>query len=242
MRKLFTDFPICGNFELSADDARHVLVVLRHTVGDTLAVTDSTGATYECVITAVQGHSAMLTPAKKLSDGDETAGEVVLAAGLLKSDKFDWVVQKATELGVSRIVPVQMENCVVKLNETRRQSRRERWQRLALEAAKQCGRSDVPPVEDVVEFRALVDQYGHERFVIPYERETAPLADVCSQIRTGNVVLCIGPEGGFSPQEIQYAEAHAAWCRTVSLGPRILRAETASLAALAIVKYERGFK
>ena len=95
---------------------------------------------------------------------------------------------------------------------------------------------------DVVEFQALVDQYGHERFVIPYERETAPLADVCSQIRTGNVVLCIGPEGGFSPKEIQYAEAHAAWCRTVSLGPRILRAETASLAALAIVKYERGFK
>ena len=110
MRKLFTDFPICGNFDLPAADARHVLVVLRHTVGDTLAVTDSTGATYECVITAVQGHSAMLTPAKKLSDGDETAGEVVLAAGLLKSDKFDWVVQKATELGVSRIVPVQMEN------------------------------------------------------------------------------------------------------------------------------------
>lgn len=242
MRKIFTDFPICGNFTLSADDAHHVLVVLRHTIGDVLPVTDNTGATYECVITAMEGHSAILMPTRKISDGDEKAGDVILAAGLLKSDKFDWVVQKATELGVSRIIPVQMENCVVKLNETRRKSRQERWQRLALEAAKQCGRSDVPPVDDVVDFYTMVQQHKEERFVIPYERETAPLAEVCRHVQTGNVLICIGPEGGFSPKEIQYAGECAPWCRTVSLGPRILRAETASLAALAIVMYERGFK
>ena len=100
MRKIFTDFPICGTFELSADDAHHVVVVLRHTVGDTLNVTDCTGATYECFITRMEGHSAYLTPARKLSDGPSANGKVILAAGLLKGDKFDWVVQKATELGV----------------------------------------------------------------------------------------------------------------------------------------------
>ena len=74
MRKIFTDFPICGTFELSADDAHHVVVVLRHTVGDTLNVTDCTGATYECFITRMEGHSAYLTPARKISDGPSSNG------------------------------------------------------------------------------------------------------------------------------------------------------------------------
>ncbi|WP_301860121.1 16S rRNA (uracil(1498)-N(3))-methyltransferase [uncultured Megasphaera sp.] len=242
MRKIFTDFPIKGTFALSADDAHHVLVVLRHTVGDRLRVTDSEGATYECLITAMEGHAAVLTPVQKISDGSIRNGEVILAAGLLKGDKFDWVIQKATELGVSRIIPVQMRHCVVKLNEARRRGRWERWNRIAAEAAKQCGRDDIPPVEDVMDFPALVQTYQSRRFVIPYERETAPFHAVCQDLHHGDLVLCIGPEGGFAEEEIQYASTHASWCHTVSLGPRILRAETASLAALAIIMYERGFK
>lgn len=242
MRKIFTKFPICGTFELSADDAHHVLVVLRHTVGDTLNVTDCTGATYECFITRMEGHSAFLTPARKLSDGSEKNGTIILAAGLLKSDKFDWVVQKATELGVGIIVPVQMEHCVVKLDDNRRKSRQERWQRLALEAAKQCGRDDVPTIADVCDFPTLLQTYSEDRFVIPYEQETAPLAEVCKEVRVGDIVICIGPEGGFADKEIALASKQLPWCRTVSLGPRILRAETASIAALSIIMYERGFK
>lgn len=241
MRKIFTEFPICGTFELSPNDARHVLVVLRHGVGDRLHVTDSTGATYECCITGLAKHSAFLTPIRKLADGTEEAGQVILAAGLLKSDKFDWVIQKATELGVSVIVPVQMDHCVVKLNETRAQSRKERWQRIALEAAKQCGRNDVPTIEDVRSLEDVAQTYGQMRFVVPYEQETAPLKTVCREIQTGDVVIVIGPEGGFAAEEIENLKQSVAWCHTVSLGPRILRAETASLAALAIVMYERGF-
>lgn len=240
MRKLFTTFPITKPFVLVGDDAHHVLVVLRHSVGDTLAVTDSTGATYECIITAIADRKAQLTPTRKISDAAESNGDVILAAGLLKSDKFDWVVQKATELGVRTIVPVQMAHCVVKLDDNRRKNRRERWQRLAVEAAKQCGRNDVPTIEDIVDFSALLARYEDTRFVIPYERETAPLAEVCHDIRHGDVVIAIGPEGGFAPAEIAQA-AKLPWCRTVSLGPRILRAETASLAALSIIMYERGF-
>ena len=84
MRKIFTDFPICGTFELSADDAHHVVVVLRHTVGDTLNVTDCTGATYECFITRMEGHSAYLTPARKLSDGPSANGKVILQRAFSK--------------------------------------------------------------------------------------------------------------------------------------------------------------
>ena len=100
----------------------------------------------------------------------------------------------------------------------------------------------MPAIEEVVDFPGLFSLCGAERFLIPYEKETAPLADVCREVRTGSVVICIGPEGGFSQGEIDYAEEHAPWCRTVSLGPRILRAETAALASLAIIMYERGFK
>ncbi len=190
----------------------------------------------------MEGHSAYLTPARKLSDGPSANGKVILAAGLLKGDKFDWVVQKATELGAGRIVPVQMEHCVVKLDDKRRQARLERWQRLALEAAKQCGRDDVPNVAPVMTFTELVDAYADTRFVIPYEQETAPLSEACHDVRTGDLVIAIGPEGGYAEKEIAYATQHLSWCRTVSLGPRILRAETASLAALSIIMYERGFK
>ncbi len=242
MRKLFTDFPICGKFQLPDGDSHHVLTVLRHTAGDVLCVTDSTGTTYECVLAAVEDHSAVLLPRRKISEGGSKNGNVILAAALLKGDKFDWVVQKAAELGASRIVPVQMENCVVKLNETRCENRKVRWQRVALEASKQCGRNDVPTVDPIVDFAGLLDLYGHMRFVIPYERETVPIAETCCQIRMGDVLLCIGPEGGFSKREIILARQKLSWCRTVSLGPRILRAETAALAALSIVMYERGFK
>lgn len=242
MRKIFTDFPICGTFELSADDAHHVVVVLRHTVGDIICVTDALGATYECCITRMEGHSAFLTPVRRISDGSSQSSPVILAAGLLKNDKFDWVVQKASELGVSTIIPVQMEHCVVKLNETRKKARRERWQRLALEAAKQCGRDDVPEVMDVISYSDLLNRYNSYRFIIPYEKETVPFSDACREVRTGGVVVVIGPEGGFSDKEIAYAKDHLSWYRTVSLGPRILRAETASLTTLSIIMYERGFK
>lgn len=241
MRKIFTDFPICGTFELSADDAHHVVVVLRHTVGDTLNVTDCTGATYECFITRMEGHSAYLTPARKISDGPSSNGRVILAAGLLKGDKFDWVVQKATELGAGRIVPVQMEHCVVKLDDKRRQARLERWQRLALEAAKQCGRDDVPDVAPVMSFTELVDAYADTRFVIPYEQETAPLSEPATTCVPATSSSPSVPKGAMPKKKSPMPRSV---CRGAarSLGPRILRAETASLAALSIIMYERGFK
>lgn len=241
MRKVFTNTPISGPFLLSPDDTRHVMTVLRHRVGDTLAVTDSTGQTFSCRITASDGRQATLEPIELLEARQERQGEVILAAGLLKNDKFEWVVQKATELGVSRVVPVQMAHCVVKLNDARRKDRCARWQKIAAEAAKQCGRNDIPQIGDVVSFEGLVRDYGDKPFLIPYERETRPLRDVCASVQTGDVVICIGPEGGFAPEEIALAEARLAACATVSLGPRILRAETAALAALSIIMYERGF-
>ena len=182
-----------------------------------------------------------MEPLHRTGERPESAGRVILAAGLLKNDKFEWVVQKAAELGVSAIVPVQMKHCVVKLNDTRRKDRRLRWQRIAQEAAKQCGRNDIPDVTDVLSFTEVLDTYGTMPVIIPFEKETRPLRECCATVRTGDVVICIGPEGGFSDGEIAAASMREQ-CQTVSLGPRILRAETAAIASLAIIMYERGFK
>jgi 16S rRNA (uracil1498-N3)-methyltransferase len=242
MRKIFTSFPLTSTFELSSDDAHHVVVVLRHKVGDSIAVTDSTGTTYDCSITRIENHAVFLAPAHKISDAVISNGKVILAAGLLKNDKFEWIVQKAVELGADRIIPVQMDHCVVKLNEMRQQDKIKRWQKIALEAAKQCGRNDVPEVTAVFDIPKLVKEYSDVRFVVPYEQETASFHHICQEVGDGDVVICIGPEGGFDKNEIALLCEKVPWCRTVSLGTRILRAETAAIAAISIIMYERGFK
>jgi 16S rRNA (uracil1498-N3)-methyltransferase len=241
MRKIFVDFPISGSFLLSEADSRHILVVLRHNIGDRFMVTDSQGDTYECVLTGQERQQAVLEPIERICQAGSHHHDVVLAAGLLKSDKFEWVIQKSVELGVTAILPIQMKHCVVKLNQSRWLEKKKRWQRIALEAAKQCGRDDVPVIGDILDFTDLVKDYGSYHFIIPYERETAPLQEVCAQTRHEDVVICIGPEGGFAPAEITYLSHTLPWNRTVSLGPRILRAETAAIAAVSIIMYERGF-
>ena len=125
MRKLFTDFPIEGEFYLSPEDSRHVVRVLRHVTGDVLTVSDGTGIAYTCLIADTAGERVLMRPLKKIVPEDKTERqELILAAALLKNDRFDWLVQKATELGVDRVVPIQMKHCVVKLDEKRRKERR----------------------------------------------------------------------------------------------------------------------
>jgi 16S rRNA (uracil1498-N3)-methyltransferase len=242
MRKVFVDFPINGPFALSSNDSRHILLVLRHVNGDRILVSDTTGKTYSCVITDTANHIATLDPVEIIEDIDVTADPVILAAGLLKGDKFDWVVQKATELGASMIVPVEMAHCVVKYQDKRALEKVVRWQRIALEAAKQCGRKDVPEIHAIVPLKKLPESFPDARFLVPYELEDAPLNLVCQDIKAGKLLICIGPEGGFDPDEIAFLRKNTNWMRTVSLGSNILRAETASLATLAIILYERGLK
>ena len=241
MRKVFTPFKISGEFDLSVNDSHHILVVLRHKVGDTVEVTDFDGYTYACTISAITGSIATLIPTHIVNSSVHEGAPVVLAAGVLKSDKFEWLVQKATELGVSRIVPVLMANCVVKLDEKRRRDKKERWQRIAQEAAKQCGRNDIPNVMEPVILGDLPRLFADYSFLVPYELETVPLNTIGRTLCGDKLVICIGPEGGFDKTEIQLLQNHVKSMTTVSLGKNILRAETAAIATLSIVMYERGF-
>ena len=197
---------------------------------------------YHCTISSMDEHQVIVSVNSSVPTISEPSVSVTLYQGLPKSDKMDSVVQKAVEMGVTRIVPMLTQRCVSRPDQKSAQKKVERWQKISVEAAKQCGRDDVPEVAPVMSFTELVDAYADTRFIIPYEQETAPLSEACHDVRTGDAVIAIGPEGGYAEKEIAYATQHLAWCRTVSLGPRILRAETASLAALSIIMYERGFK
>jgi 16S rRNA (uracil1498-N3)-methyltransferase len=247
MRKLFVDFPIIAktSFILTAADSHHILQVLRTPRGQQLIVTDNTGCTYVTILSTVNDGLAVMEPITPLVQHSAPiiSGRVYLAAGLLKSDKFEWVLQKAAEIGADCIIPVQMTNCVVKCNQSHWESKKKRWIRILLEAAKQCGRTQVPELLPLSTIHDLTVDFGKVLFIVPYENEhQRELWQERERFSQGDVLILIGPEGGFTPTEIKYIEDTIGdQCCIVSLGANILRAETAALTTLSIVQYERGF-
>ncbi len=171
--------------------------------------------------------------------GTELPVHVVLFQSLPKGDKMETVIQKAVELGVSEIVPVATQNCVVKLDEKRAAAKRSRWQAIAKSAAEQSKRSRIPQVGEVRDFRAAFEDAGRlDVRLFPYEnaRGMAHTREVLRGIKEGDSVgIFIGPEGGFSPQEVELARGEM---EIISLGNRILRTETAGMAALSMLVYE----
>jgi len=172
----------------------------------------------------------------------EPALKVILVQGLPKGDKFDLIIEKSTELGVSVILPVRSRRTVVNLEAAKVEKRLARWQRIAQEAAKQYGRAVVPRVEPLRDFAQVVMELSpHGLALIPWEEEkNRSLKEVIAQSKglTGPVTVFIGPEGGFEEEEVMLARQRGA--NPVSLGPRILRTETAGVAVLAILMYQLG--
>jgi 16S rRNA (uracil1498-N3)-methyltransferase len=159
-----------------------------------------------------------------------------LFQGLLKGDKFELIIQKAVELGAAGIIPVEMKHCVMKLDEKKKKSRRERWQAIAESAAKQSKRNVIPEVEDVITYKqAMAKAAEMDLFLVPYENERgmAETREALSRIKAGmSVGILIGPEGGFDNKEIELARETGA--AVISLGKRILRAETAAVTAVGM--------
>ncbi len=154
---------------------------------------------------------------------------------------MDFVIQKGTELGVSRVIPLICQRTVVKLEGNSGNKKRERWQRIACESASQCGRPDIPEVDEPADWGAvLANLPGHAIALIPWEEENAlSLKDILREKNSSqDIYIFIGPEGGFAREEIARAMEHGV--RPVTLGPRILRTETAGLAVLTMILYQWG--
>jgi 16S rRNA (uracil1498-N3)-methyltransferase len=224
---------------LAPDDARKLVTVLRRQSGDRVQVVDGTGAAFAAQLD-LDGKTVYAILGMPSAPGaSEIGARIVLAQGIPKGQKMDFIVEKATELGVAAIVPLRSDRVT---GERTGEHKRERWQRIARSAAQQAGRSLVPHVEPVSDWGSLRATFtAYERVYLPWERAgAAPLRERFEReaAAASSVLIVVGPEGGFSTGEVEAAQAAGAL--PISLGSRILRTETAALVVLAALLYARG--
>lgn len=236
-RRRFFAPPSAFNFTkrtitLTADEARHLREVLRLKPGDEVSVFDGVGKEFRARVAQARRDSAELDLDEELEPArPESPLKITLAVALLKGEKFDLVVQKATELGVYKIVPLMTRFADIKLRDESDASKRlARWQRIALEAAKQSGRALVPEVSLPVLFEAVLKN----SCLLFSEKGGQGL----TRIATDSVTAIVGSEGGWSEEELDIARAAGA--QIVTLGGRILRAETAAITATALLQHRFG--
>jgi 16S rRNA (uracil1498-N3)-methyltransferase len=240
-RRRFYAAPAAINLEdqsvfLDQTEARHLADVLRLGPGAEVFVFDGQGREFRCeVIDPKKATLRVIEPVPP--PHAESPLSLTLAIALLKGEKFDLVVQKATELGVTRIVPVLTARADVRIADASAAAKRiARWNRLAMEAAKQCGRAVVPECKVPVEFSALVSEpAGFNQRVMFTERDGGSFDTIESG---SNVIALVGPEGGWADEELAQARAND-WT-LVTLGGRTLRAETAAITVIALLQHRLG--
>ena len=221
-------------------DARHLRLVLRSRPGDRIAVLDGRGSAYQARIVALERDKVYIELEAPLAENPDAAPEIILAQGYLKDKKMDGLVRQLTELGVARWIPFLAERSVPVPDQNRMVGRYERWQKLSIEAVKQCGRRRPMAIDPVVPFETALDQARDcDTRIIFYEKQsdtrTHPPVPAPT---TARVFVMVGPEGGFEPDEID--RARRAGFSVLGLGPRILRAETAALTAAVLTQYLFG--
>lgn len=216
---------------IEARDAAHIRLSLRMTVGDTVTVCDGRGNDYETVIAAADEQRVTLTVTAVSETQSEPSVVVTIYQGYPKGDKLELIVQKAVELGAARIVPVVTARSIAKPLE-KADKKQARLQKIADEAAGQSGRGILPVVERAMTLREVLPRLEKEKLLVLYEGGGQPLREAVSSADSA-VSLFIGPEGGIAPEELSLLLK--AGGQAVSLGKRILRCETAPLAALAAV-------
>ncbi len=239
MHRFFVDSSLDGDIMLNAADVRHVKKVLRLGKGDRLVVVDKEGLAAVAEITGLDDKCVFVRAVEFLPPEAKTSFRVILGQGLGKGDKMDLIVQKAVELGVTDIVPLTLARSVVNYDNDKRNAKKGRWQKIAVEASKQCRRNDLPTVHDVQALDEALQNFSADMQIICYEEEKVhSLRSLLKNVagKVSSVFLLIGPEGGFAAEELE--EAKKFGFASVSLGPLILRTETAALAALSIIMYE----
>ena len=224
-------------------DARHISKVLRMQPGDALQIVSDDGVSAVAKIAAIDSEAVTVHCVEKLAESHEPQVRLILAQGLAKGEKMDFIIQKAVEMGAYSVVPVAMEHSVVRLDGAKAAKKVERWQKIAEAAAKQSKRDIIPQVQPVQSLAQLLATDSCQTKLIAYECEDkkslkAALTEAKAVGSLTDLLLIIGPEGGISEAELE--AARAAGAVPVSLGRRILRAETAGLVAISAIFYETG--
>ena len=222
-------------FHIIGKDHNHICNVLRMQVGDTFLVSCD-AVSYLCTLSFIDKEEVIAKIVEEDYRNTELSVKFYLFQGLPKADKLELIIQKTVELGAAGIIPVEMNRSIVKLDDKKKKQRRERWQSIAESAAKQSKRNLIPEVFDVITYKQAMQKAAEmDLFLVPYENERgmAETREALERIKPGmSVGILIGPEGGFDHKEIELAREAGAM--VVSLGNRILRAETAAITAIAM--------
>ena len=229
-----------GTLKIEGDEVRHIRRVLRLRRGDEIVVFNGSGKEYGGTIVEEGPSSVVITIQNIFSSRPESHLEMTLAQSLLKGDKMDYLIQKATELGVKEIIPFLSSRSVPLLEKSKRLKRNLRWERIAVEASKQCGRGVVPKIEPLQSYSEMLSAASPDSLrLILWEKEGTRLKEALEG-STGKtkIFFIIGPEGGLSQEEVDQAKRNG--FTPVTLGRRILRSETASLCLMSILQYEWG--
>jgi 16S rRNA (uracil1498-N3)-methyltransferase len=229
-----------GRLRVEGDEVKHIRKVLRLKAGDEIVVFDDTGKEYEGRIVEEGPSSVEITVQNMFISEKESHLGITLAQSLLKGEKMDYLIQKATELGVKEIVPFLSSRAIPRVEKTNALKRHRRWKKIAVEASKQCGRGVVPRIEPLQDYSGIVQNISPDflRLVL-LEKEGARLKETLEGSKEKKqIFFIVGPEGGLTPEEVGLAKQNG--FAPVTLGKRILRAETASLCFLSILQYEWG--
>ena len=224
-----------GRYFITGDDFNHIKNVLRMTVGE-LFLVSCEGVSDLCCLEDIQSDTVVAKITTENYQNTNLPINIHLFQGLPKSDKLELIIQKAVELGVASVTPVAMKRSIVKIDDKKKKSKRERWQKVAESAAKQSKRTAIPQVQDVVTYKEMISAAKDlDLLLVPYEcaEGMAATKTALREIKSGmNVGVVIGPEGGFEQTEIDLARE--AGGKIISLGSRILRTETAAITTIAM--------
>lgn len=222
---------------ITGDDVHHITKVLRLKVGDHIICSNGLGIDALSEIIQIDSTQVLCNIVSILDKVNESNINIILAQSLPKADKMDLIIQKGTEIGISSFLPFISERTIVRLDDKKEQKRLERWQKIAKEAAEQAHRNKIPEILPVSSWKDLLAKISDQLTLIAYEKEAKNFLyqTMKNNPECKNILLIIGPEGGFSEKEIKEAEDNGA--TSVSLGKTILRAETAGLVGAANIIY-----
>ena len=240
MKKIFIPTPLDEIIQLPKDVTHHVLHVFRHNKEKPITVT---GSDNRCGIYQITDEVDGIAQAKLIEyvASDVSSYRTILVQSLLKGEKLEWVLQKATELNVDTIYLVSTANCVAKYDDKKLQSKVSRWEKIMLEAAQQCGRNQLPTLVVGETLSQVLAIEADALKLVAYENEDghtikSALQSVHTNQTITDILICVGPEGGYQEKEINAIIESGG--KSVSLGTTILRAETAAIGSLAMIQYE----
>lgn len=228
------------NINIIGQDAIHIKKVLRLKNDTLINISDNEKNTYECVIQEINDEQIKCRILSKKEENNENNINITLFQGIAKFDKMDYIVQKATELGINSFYPTITKRTVVKLDDKSKDKKVQRWQIIANEASKQCKRTCIPKIENVIFLKDICNLVStYDIILLAYENDNNYLKNILKKINKeiSNIAVIIGPEGGFEQEEVDMLLKNNN-IYSISLGKRILRTETASILLISNILYE----